>query len=214
MMGLGPTLYNENMDRRQKISLIVSIIIIATFLRFHHLTTTPPGLYPDEAMNGNNAAEALKTGDFKVFYPENNGREGLFINIQAVFLKIFDMHEPWVLRLPSAIAGTLTVLGLYFLVAELLGSSTGLLAAFLLATNFWHINFSRIGFRAILAPLFITWALYFLIKAFTSSKEKDDHATLYATAAGIVYALGFYTYIAYRVTPLLFLLFIPFFRKY
>ncbi len=33
-------------------------------------------------------------------------------------------------------------------------------------------------------------------------------------AGAIIYGAGFYTYIAYRVTPLLLLLFIPFFRKY
>jgi hypothetical protein len=39
-------------------------------------------------------------------------------------------------------------------------------------------------------------------------------SALYAILAGIVFGAGFYTYIAYRVTPLLFLLFIPYFRKY
>ncbi len=74
--------------------LLVIILIIASFLRLYNITETPPGLYPDEAMNGNNALEVLSTGHFKVFYPENNGREGLFINIQAVFLKFFD-NKPW-----------------------------------------------------------------------------------------------------------------------
>src|SRR3989344_8345251 len=63
--------------------LLVIILIIASFLRLHNLTELPPGLYPDEAMNGNNAVEALETGNFKAFYPENFGRVGLFINIQS-----------------------------------------------------------------------------------------------------------------------------------
>ncbi len=196
------------------------IIIIASFLRLYKITTVPPGLYPDEAMNGNNAIEALRTGQFRVFYPENNGREGLFINIQAVFLKFFGtstplsagVNEPWVLRLPSAIFGILTVLGIYFLAAELFSStSVGLLSALLLATSFWHINFSRIGFRAIMAPFFLVWALYFFIRALRS--ENSGFRALYPVFSGIFYGLGFYTYISYRVSPLLFLLFIPFFRK-
>lgn len=190
---------------------LIVILIIATFLRFYHLTTTPPGLYPDEAMNGNNAAEVARTNQFKVYYPENNGREGLFIDIQALMLKAGMPHEAWVLRLPSAVAGVATILGIYLLVAELFGTGTGLLASFLLATSFWHINFSRIGFRAILAPLFLAWALYLLIKAYQS--VLSHKAFWLAAVAGVVYALGFYTYIAYRVTPLLFLLFIPFFAK-
>ncbi len=201
------------MMKSKRIWLLVGILIIATFLRFYHFTTTPPGLYPDEAIDGNNAAEAAQTGHYQVFYTEDNGREGLYVNIIAAMFQFFHApHEPWVIRLPAAVAGVLTVLGLYLLVAELFGGGVGLLAAFLLATCFWHINFSRIGFRAILAPLLLTWALYFLIKAFRSASSRI--AVWYSIFAGVVYALGFYTYIAYRITPLLFLLFIPFFKKH
>src|SRR3989344_1810889 len=167
--------------------VLLLIVIIAAFMRLVNLPTIPPGLYPDEAMNGNNALEALETREFKVFYPENNGREGLFINIQSVSLALFG-NEPWALRLPSALFGILTVLGIYFLTRELFNTELSdnpninagnlrlsdnhklirseyiaLLAAFLLATSFWHINFSRIGFRAIMAPFFLTWGIYFLL---------------------------------------------------
>jgi 4-amino-4-deoxy-L-arabinose transferase-like glycosyltransferase len=200
------------MSSKKKYALLIGILIIATFLRFYHFTSTPPGLYPDEAIDGNNAAEVAQTGQYKTFYTEDNGREGLYVNIIAVMFQFFHApHEPWVIRLPAAVAGVLTVLGLYLLVAELFGDGPGLLAAFLLATSFWHINFSRIGFRAILAPLLLTWALYLLIKAFKAVSAKAG--AWYAILAGIVYGFGFYTYIAYRITPLLFLLFIPFFAK-
>ncbi|MFA5386452.1 MAG: glycosyltransferase family 39 protein [Candidatus Paceibacterota bacterium] len=181
---------------------LLLIIIIATFLRFYNFTNVPPGLYPDEAMNGNNALESLSTGHFKVFYPENNGREGLFINIQAFFIWLFKVTEPWVLHIPSALFGIFTVLGIYFLAKELFKStSVGLLSSFFAATSFWLINFSRIGFRAIMAPFFLVWGLYFLIKAFRNSR----FLILNSVLAGIFYGLGFHSYIAYRVTPLLIL---------
>ncbi len=162
-------------------------------------------------MDGNNAAEVAETNHFQVFYPEDNGREGLYVNIIAVILKAWPVYEPWIIRLPAAVAGVLTVWGLYLLVAELFGNGPGLLAAFLLSTSFWGIIFSRIGFRAILAPLALVFTLWLMIKAFRSANKRL--ALLFAALAGIVYGLGFYTYIAYRVTPILFLLFIPFFRK-
>ncbi len=191
---------------KSKIALLLAgILIIASFLRLYHLTLTPPGLYPDEAMDGTNAQEALQTGQFKVYYPENNGREGLFMNVQAVFLKVIGQNEPWVLRLPSALFGIGTVLGVYFLAAELFGAEVGLLAALLIATNFWHINFSRISFRAITAPFFLVWAMYFLIAGFRKIKngERFGKATLFHIVGGIFFGLGFYTYIAYRVMPIL-----------
>jgi hypothetical protein len=199
------------MSKTQRGVLLSGILIIAIFLRFYHFTSTPPGLYPDEAMDGNNAVEAAETNHYQPFYIEDNGREGLYVNILAAMEKVYPIYEPWVIRLPAAIAGVLTVLGLYFLVAELFGTGAGLLASFLLATSVWHIIFSRIGFRAILAPLLLAWTFYFLIKAL---KENSSRRALWlALVAGVIYGLGFYTYIAYRVTPILFLLFIPFYRK-
>ena len=57
---------------------LVGILIIATFLRFYHFTTVPPGLYPDEAMDGNNAVEVAETKSLpSPFDIEDNGREGL-----------------------------------------------------------------------------------------------------------------------------------------
>lgn len=197
------------MSKTQRNVLLFGILIIAIFLRFYHFTTTPPGLYPDEAMDGNNAVEVAETNHFQVFYPEDNGREGLYVNIIAVILKVWPVYEPWIIRLPAAVAGVLTVWGLYLLVAELFGNGPGLLAAFLLATSFWGIIFSRIGFRAILAPLALVFTLWLLVKAFRSARGRTG--LVFAALAGIVYGLGFYTYIAYRVTPILFLLFIPFF---
>jgi 4-amino-4-deoxy-L-arabinose transferase-like glycosyltransferase len=165
-------------------------------------------------MDGNNAVEAAETGHFNVFYPEDNGREGLYVNIIAVTMDLSHVYTaPWIVRLPAAVASVLTVWGLYLLVAELFGDGPGLLAAFLLATSFWGIIFSRIGFRAILAPLALIFTFWLIIKAFRAGTDKKRSALWYTLAAGIVYGLGFYTYIAYRVTPILFLLFIPFFYK-
>ncbi len=201
----------NDMSNAQRYTFLAGILIIAIFLRFYHFTATPPGLYPDEAMDGNNAVEVAETGHIQPFYVEDNGREGLYVNILAGMFKVWPVYEPWMIRLPAAVAGVLTVLGLYLLVAELFGDGPGLLAAFLIATSFWHINFSRIGFRAILAPLLLTWALWLLVKAFRSISARKG--LWLAVAGGAVYGLGFSTYIAYRITPLLFLLFIPFFMR-
>ena len=63
----------------EKIALIL-ILILAGFFRFWKLDIIPPGLYPDEAINAmQGALEPLR-----IFYQENNGREGLLI----AFLKL------------------------------------------------------------------------------------------------------------------------------
>ncbi len=182
-------------------------IVIAIVFRLLWLNDIPPALYTDEVYNFFNAASANESGNYQWFYPENDGREGLFINLQAFFINILPQGQPWVLRLPAAIIGILTVVGLYFLVRRLfakerLGETIAGLSAFLLASSVWHITFSRTGFRAIMAPFFLVWSLYFL---FTALSFKGIKRWLLLLATGIVYGLGFHTYIAYRITPLIFL---------
>lgn len=189
-------------SRYTEIGLLLAILVLGAFLRFYRLHTLPYGLYPDEAMNGTNALQALHTGDFKLFYQENNGREGLFINIQALSIKLFGT-TPWSLRAVSAFFGTLTILGLYLLTKELFSrrqknntaSRIALVAAFFLATSYWHINFSRIGFRAIMLPLFLSFGLYYLIKGLRTGNIWS------LAASGIFIGAGFHSYIAFRFVP-------------
>lgn len=191
--------------------LLIVILLIAGFLRFYHITKTPPGFYPDEAINANNGVEAWETGHFKIFYPENNGREGLWMNIVGFFVFKFG-HEPWIPRAIAAVFGLFTVLGVYFLTKKLFSKKIALLSSFFIATSFWHINFSRISFRALLSPFFLVWAIYFLIKFLDkdSSNKKTKNIFL-AIIGGIFYGLGFHTYIAYRVTPVLILIILLFY---
>lgn len=193
----------EDFFRKYSIFFLVIILALSVFFRLYEIKTIPPGLYPDEAMNGNNLLEAIHTvppaGGYKIFYLENNGREGLFMNIQSLAVKTFG-NEPWALRLTSALFGIFTVLGLYLLTKELFKKeSIALFASFFLATSFWHINFSRIGFRAIMAPFFLVWGIWLL---FVSLRKKN---LLWPLVGGLMFGGGFHSYIAYRATPIVLL---------
>jgi len=209
-------------SKRNKIILLLLILAIAVFFRFYKLSEIPPGLYPDVAINGVNALDAIKTGNYKVFYPENNGREGLFMNLIAVSFMIFG-PSVWAIKIVAALFGIFTVLGTFLLARQLfkyLNSDSGseiiaLLSAFFMAISFWHVNFSRIGFRAIMVPFFLVWGLYFLFKAINSDpntrinpndpNKKSRFATGYWILAGLAFGLGFHSYIAFRVAPLIIL---------
>jgi 4-amino-4-deoxy-L-arabinose transferase-like glycosyltransferase len=178
--------------------LLLLILVTAASFRTYKLSSFPPGLYPDEAMNGNNALHAARTGEYKVFYPENYGREGLFINTQAMALKIVHAKEPWVLRSVRAIFGTLTVLGLFFLVRELFDCATALWASFFMATGFWHIVFSRIGFRAISSAFWLIWALYCVLVSYRKLHEGVAFRKVIpgCILGGLLFGTGFNSYIA------------------
>src|SRR5258708_5629007 len=190
------------LDHRKTFLLL--ILFIAAFLRIYDISTSPPGLFPDEAMNGNDALQAIRTNTYPQFYLENNGREGLYINLQSMAMKITGVYnEPWVLRIGSAVFGILTVLGIYLMTAELLSPVIALLSAFFMATGFWHIMFSRVGFHGISSPFWLVWSVYLLLASYRMTREGKPIPVRVAASAlgGTCLGLGFNSYIAYRLAP-------------
>ncbi len=197
--------------------IIVLILVLATFLRLYQLDVAPPGVWYDEAYNGLDAIKAFENNAYKIFYPENYGREGLYINALAVSFKLFGVNS-FALRFPSALFGILTVLGFYFLLIKLkLTKTTTMLGVFILTTSFYHLNFSRIAFRAIMVPFLLTWSFYFFFKGFYLVKEHTankvgllkkvfSNALFNFFMAGALTGIGLHTYIAYRVVPLIFVI--------
>lgn len=177
-------------------SIIFLIIAFGFFLRIYNINNAPPGLYPDEAVNGIDALEANDTGQYQWFYPANNGREGLFMNLIALCFKIFGASA-LTLKLPAIIFGTLTILGTYLLSKELFGRRMGLISSFLVAVSFWPLHFSRISFRANMLPAILAFAFYFLFKGLRTKKIIDF------AIGGAILGIGLHTYIAFRVTPLI-----------
>ena len=190
------------MSKKHKYALIC-IVAVAVFFRFWQFSSIPNGLYQDEAMNGADALASLQSGDYRIFYTNNNGREGLIIWLDALAIKLFG-SEPWVLRLFPAMAGLLAVLGLYFLAKELFGEKIALASSFFMAVSFWAVNFSRMGFRAGLMVPILVWSFYFLLRGFYSDRHRMSIA--WFVLAGILFGLGFYTYIPFRFAPILALL--------
>ena len=150
--------------------LLLAILLAAFIIRISNIENIPYSIFPDEAQNGVDAQEANATGNYKLFYESNNGREGLFINIQAMSIKLLG-NTTLGLKLPSIIFGTLTVLGIFLLASELFGTYlAGLIGAWLTTFSYWAINFSRIGFRAIMLPFILTFAFYFLFRGLRTKK--------------------------------------------
>jgi len=175
---------------------LLVILAIAAFFRLWQLDSIPPSLWPDEAINANTAVNILDSKTFQVFYPENHGREGFFFLLISFAFSAFGISV-WSFKLVPALAGILTVLGQYFLALELFRKkSVALLSAFFLAISFWHINFSRIGFRAILAPLILTFSFYFFFRGLRTKKILDF------IFSGLIFGMGFHTYISFRLAVL------------
>ena len=175
------------------------VVALAAGLRLYRLGEWPPGPYRDEAYNGLDALAVLR-GEHALFFPANNGREPFYIYLVALSVALFG-PTLFALRLPAAVVGTLATLPTYLLGRDWFGRAAGLFAAILWATTLWPVHLGRIGLRAgIFAPLL---ALAFWV----GTRAWRERRGGWWLAAGAVYGLSFYTYLAARFTPLILLLF-------
>ena len=192
--------------------VIIVIIGIASGFRLTALSNIPNGFYCDEASTGYDAYSLLRTGrdqwgEYWPLFARTFGAydEALYRYLVVPCIHFFGLNE-FAVRLPAALTGILTVLVFYLLVKECFNRKTALVAAFFMAVSPWHVHFSRIGFRAILMPLFICAGLLFFIKGL----RKRPY--LYLSAA--TFATSLYTYSAARIFVPIFLLATAFiFRK-
>ena len=191
-------------NRKYTVIYLLIILVIATLLRVLFLGTIPNGFFCDEASNAYDSYSILNTlrdqhGAFLPFFTRSidDYREALFIYLGIPFIKVFGLNE-FSARFPAAFIGILTVVVLYYLSKELFDQKTALVAALLLAISPWHIQFSRIAFRAILIPLLFCLALWFFVKSFSKPK--------YLPISALLFAFSLYTYASARVFVPLFML--------
>lgn len=193
-------------SRAVRRTLLTAIVVLAFAVRLVNITGAPAGIYPDEAQNAYDALRAMATGQYQWYYPDNNGREGLMMNLDALVFGIAGVGIVQ-FKIVGILIGTLTVAGMYLLAREVfhrwrIRDWLALTAAFLMATSSWHIHFSRMNFRAILLPLVLTFAFWLTLRAVRILREGGGRRALTGFLwAGLVFGVGFHTYIAFRIAP-------------
>jgi hypothetical protein len=201
---------------------IVVVLLVAGFFRLWQIGSLPPGLFGDEATDGLDALDVL-AGRGAIFFPANYGREGLHIWLVAGMFRLLGV-TPLAVRLPSVIAGLLTVLATYWLGIELVRATTDrlkskapspagpnqpptlnqqllrfvpLVAALYLGTSYFHVHFSRFGIRGAFTPLF--GALAFA--AFWRGVNLPPRRYLWFAISGLCLGLSLHFYTASRFYP-------------
>ena len=171
-------------------------------LRLAWLGSVPAGLSHDEAVKGYDAWSILRTGRDQygerfplVFRGIGDQREALLPYLIVASEAVLGPTDVAV-RLPTALAGIALVGGVFFLARETFGARAGLVAAALLAVSPWHVQVSRLAFRAGLLPLATVLGLWLLLRALRRGRGMF--------AAGLLLGLGLHTYLAARLfLPLL-----------
>jgi len=185
--------------RRRYLWLMSVTLLVAAVLRLAAVGQVPPGLYHDEAYNGLDALKILD-GDFSLYFSANNGREPMFIYLIALWVGLLG-RSPFAVRLASFAPGLLTIAATYAMARTLFSRRVGLMSAAVLGVTLWHVHLSRVGYRAVLLPLFIALTIWQGALGWRTGRRR------YWLAAGALYGLSFYTYMAVRFTPVALFLF-------
>ena len=213
-----------------KFLLLFSIIMVAIVLRFWQLGAVPVSPDWDEVSIGYNANSILKTGrdEYGTFLPMSIRSFGdykppLYTYLTVPSVALFGLSV-WSTRLPSAVMGVLAVIGVYFMVRELLKDTEQktinnkqengilfiaycpMLSAALLAISPWHIQFSRIAFEANIGVTINIWA----VTVFLIGLRKH----IFLPISAFLFALGMYAYHSERIfLPLLVIWLVFVYRK-
>lgn len=101
------------------------------------------------------------------------------------------------LRLPSALAGALTVVGLYWWLRAAYGWKVGVAAALMLTASHYAIHWSRIGLNNIWDGLFVVWIGGVLWRGWQTGQRWPY------LAAGVLTGLSQYFYVGSRTLPII-----------
>lgn len=193
---------------------VILMMFLALILRTVGLSHFPAGLYIDEAGILANAislqrAGADEHGRVWPYWFESFGEYKLPVYIYAVYLTLFMIDQPeWATRLPSALAGTLSVGLIYFIFTQLWPKQPRVAAWFVAGTMAivpWSIQLSRGGFEANLG-------LLFSLALIASLGWAQKHKSVYLLIP-ILAVLGMSTYNSNRlVIPLILLICVCYYR--
>ena len=150
-------------------------------------------------------ARSLLNGQFRVFFPSAMGKEPLYIYLTTPFVAAWD-GQPFAVRLAGALLGALMVPALYAAGRALwparptIGLWSGVIAAGLWTVNFWPQSINRIGFQVNPFPLILTLAVIGWLNY--TRRPTRRRAIFFGLMAGLTLT----TYLAGRITPLLWVL--------
>ncbi len=188
-----PLLTRKDLPQLWEIPFLLIILGVAIYLRFWMLDRIPVGIWFDEAEMGLESRRILEGAAYSPMgaYSHN---PSLSFYYNAFLLWLLG-DSLWTLRGAVALSGVAAVAGMYLLAREMFGRWAGLIASFLLACGFWHVNFSRFNMPNVHAPLCAIGLFYFLFRGIRNGRWLDFWT------AGILLGIGMHSYTGFRVVP-------------
>lgn len=170
--------------------------VVAFLVRFISVTTIPAYLTGDEASMGLSAQAFIDGAANNIFAVGWFSFPSFFYFLESLSIRVFG-NTAVALRIPSALAGALTVSLVFLLGRALFGRLAGWLAAIFLIGFHFHIHFSRLGLNNIWDGL----SIVLVLGAFWYGWRNDRRA--YFLIAGLWLGLAQYFYVSSKITVVL-----------
>ncbi len=196
---------------------VITILVLASILRFASLATLPPAPYWEEVALGYDALSISTTGrdhhgtPFPLIAFESFGdwKPSLYFYAVAATLQFLELGV-FAVRLPAAVSGVALVAAVGRVAYGFSKSRRATLLAMMVMTiSPWAITFSRGGWEVNLAVALLTWGIALLMSAlslfeFSSRKKWDTRNWLELVIGLLLLVASMYAYHAARViAPLL-----------
>ncbi|MEM5775787.1 MAG: glycosyltransferase family 39 protein, partial [Anaerolineaceae bacterium] len=176
--------------------LVLLVVVVGVFFRFYRLDQVPGEMFSDHAEKLLDVSD-LMSGQYKVFFERNTGREDFQFYMTAFVANLFGTGLTFMsLKLGTALAGFFTLPYIYRLGKEIGSRWVGLFALFLAGIAYWPNVISRVGLRFPLYPLFAAPMLFYIIRGLRRSDRNDF------IKAGIALGLALHGYSPSRLLPL------------
>ena len=146
---------------------LLMIILLATVLRLFHLGRQ--SLWLDEAWSFTIAAVPLKVG------LENMLTTGVYVPLYFLLLRPLNLigQSETILRFPSVVFAVLSIPMMYQVGRLCLGRPAGLLSAFFLALNPFHLWYSQEARMYTMVVFFVLGSIYFFLRAIRENTWKS-----------------------------------------
>src|SRR2546426_2853244 len=209
----------RDLPPRLEWTLIAILVFGGLYLRLYRIDLVPWGLNNDEAINALEIRDIMDGRPFATLTQRGLSRETMFhylgafafgsgeieMNLLKAMPAVFGLTQKFVddplmamifpLRSVAIAAGTLTLLALYQFARDRFGWLVALLATAFLAVSPWHLLYSRVGERAVLAPLFAIATIGFFLRALEKGRTPDH------VAWGVCLGLGLGSHTSFRAIP-------------
>ncbi len=188
-----------------EVGAVAGLTVLALLLRTAGLEQVPFTVGGDEAWHGLLARQVLSGQLRNPFAVGYMSMPTLFYWPVSWSLWLAG-NDVAALRLPAAVAGTITVPVLYLFARGLWGRRVAMLAAAFLATYDYHVHYSRLGANNIWDALFVLLALWALDRGLAAAVEPRSEGRepwRSFVAAGLIMGLGVYFYTGARLLPVL-----------